>query len=763
MLGDLDPSCLALDLSKMRNRPSSVSVPPLEIYDGGHLNLIVPSLTRGGAERCVLDVLHALEGRVRSGKLFVLNQVRDAYSGALPVRFEVIWANGPNRASRLRDIATQILASANPSCVTHIIKSSDLRLLWTCGVKTFPVVHNSKPGWHDPVEDFHTPHVQVVIAVCQSVADQLKEAGIQVPVSVLRHEVTARSALAFSHSKREEVRGRYGIAADTLLVGMVGQFKAHKCYVRAVRVLAQLREKADAKLIVLGGWDHAHGAGRLAYAATMRLAEELGVSEHLMCPGSFENVEDFYSAFDVFLNTSVYEGMSIATLEAVCAGCPVVSADVGGQREAVGASDMLVSTPSDIAAYVNAIQEIRTRGRQPPSVPSQVDLVPRLWGWLAEFGRLEARCEGAMAEVVFATSNLNPGGAQRSLTNLVSTPGWAIKPWVCVLDRVLGDELLMQLQQAGLAHCVSLSHASSLMNRVGSFLALTRRLGARTICFWNVDPVFKLLVAKVLEHAPIRLVDVSPGPMLYDELHATGALQRRISFSDADYLRRLDMLVAKYQGGIPKDAITRSSVVIPNGVAVRPEHLPIDRSLLPPGADPRYALVTSCRLVPNKQLEWVVDLMECLAKRCPQATLTIIGGTDQRHLGYLEGVLKKIEDKCIGNIHFVGPRANLFSVLPAFSQFVMVSRAQGCPNASLEAMSCGLPVLAKSDGGTSEQVVQGVTGFLSASDQPSELADRIMELFDDDRRRQAMGAAARQHVREHFGLEAMLSRYQAIL
>lgn len=749
----------SITVGTIRNRPSSLYLPEAELFDGGHLNLIVPSMTLGGAERCVRDVAQALQGRVRSGKLFIMGQVGATYPVDDLKSFEIVRPRGIDRAARLRRVAVEILASPNPSAITHIIRSSDLRQLWRYGVKTIPVVHNSSHGWHDAPSEYRGEHVPLVIAVCEDVANQLKAAGLDAPVSVLKHEVLARGRLKFDAAMRAGIRRRHGIGDSVLLIGMVGQFKAHKSYVRAVRVLAELKKTFDAKLMILGGWDHAYGAGRAAHAATLRQAADLGVKADLLCLGPVENVEDYYSAFDVFLNTSVYEGMSIATLEAARSGCPIVTADVGGQREAITPSDRLVADPSDIDAYAAAIADLHKRDRVVPFEAPQPDLIPRLWGWIAEFGQLKPASSAALADVLFVTSNLNPGGAQRSLTNLLTTGGWSLRPWLCILDKVLGDGFLSQLEQDSSVPCVTLSHAGNLMTRVGSFLALARRTGARTICFWNVDPVFKLLIAKVLEHSPIRLVDVSPGPMLFDELDATAALQQRIVFSSEDYLRRLDVLVSKYKEGIPENARPRRAVVIPNGVAERPAHMPVDASLLPADADPRYALVTCCRLVPNKRLEWVVDLMTCLAERWPAATLTVVGGLDQRHVAYFEKINQLVAERKLRNIRFVGPRSDMFSFLPAFSQFIMVSKAQGCPNASLEAMASGLPVLANSDGGTAEQVLDGVTGYVTTSDQPQELADFIIRLFQDEVLRKTLSRNARLHARNNFSLDSMLQQY----
>lgn len=750
----------AVSLDIVRNRPSTVVIADAELFDGGHINLVVPSMTRGGAERCVRDVARDLEGRVRSGNLFVLGDVSAQYSLTGFETFAIVRPNASDRRSRLRQVAARILSSQSHVALTHMIRARDLREFWAMGVKTIPVIHNSEPGWHDHPTAFDHECVPEVVAVCDDVARQLRSAGLRKPLTILRHEIHSRG-IKFDPASRDRIRARFGVAADTLVIGMVGQFKAHKCYVRAVRVLGELNKQVDVRLVIIGGWDHDYGAGRVAHAATMQLAEQLGVAPQLICLGSIDDVEAYYSAFDVFLNTSVYEGMSIATTEAVQAGCPIVTADVGGQREAITEVDRLVADQSDIAGYCEAILSVRDRKRGPRSPVRQPDLIPRLWGWKATFGSLPTASCASHCRTLFVTSNLNPGGAQRSLTNLLSHAVWSNKPWLCVLDRVLENEFVNQLG----AHVplLSLANAGNLVSRVGSFLSLIERVGARTICFWNTDPIFKLLVAKVLEHTPIKLVDVSPGPMLFEELLATTDMQRRIAFSAADYIGRLDVLISKYNGSLPDWAVPRHWVVIPNGVGRRPDARPIDTSLLPDGANPAFALVTCCRLAPNKRLEWLVDLMTILSVKWPEATLTIVGGVDQRHVAYFRSIAEMIAERGLTNIHFVGPRSDVFSFLPAFSQFVMVSRAQGCPNASLEAMACSLPVMANSDGGTREQVIDGVTGYNAISDDPEELARYTIQLFSDPEMRDTLGHNARQHVVENFNMSTMLEKYRAIL
>jgi glycosyltransferase involved in cell wall biosynthesis len=676
---------------------------------------------------------------------------------------------GLDRERRLRTVALEVLASPTPVVYTNLIRVRDLEVLWRCGVRTIPVIHNSRPGWHDAPDRYDVPQVPFVVAVCESVAEQLRASGCRTPVVVIRHEVQRWPAAGSTDEARSQVRRQHGIDDRTLLVGMVGQFKAHKAYTRAVRVLRELARTRRTKLIILGGWDHAYGAGRTTYAATCRLALDLGVMPDLLLPGAIQPPDPYYAAFDVFLNTSVYEGLSIATLEALQHGCRVVTARVGGQGEICSPLIRYVDDVASPEAYVRAIDEVlgeRPSSRTPPPVPPQPDLVPRLWALLAEHGVSAGAALRARSGTLFVTSNLNPGGAQRSLANLLSALPSSSRPYLCVMSAVLGTGYLSQIEGRGVP-VIALDYRASILERVEHLLELARRLNVATVCFWNADSRVKLLVAKILQAAPLRVVDVSPGPMLFEELDAEAAFQHRIAFDTGDYLRRLDALVVKYEAGRPAARYgVRPSrvVVIRNGVAMPPARFERPCAIAPPAdADPRFAIVATCRIAPNKRIDLLVDMMVALADRAPRATLTIVGGVDQRHLGYWTGIRERIDRAGLRSIQFAGPHADVFQFLPRFRVAAVTGRAQGCPNASLEAMAAGLPVVAFSDGGTDEQIVDGVNGFHVRVDSGEAMADRVAELLHDPVRAAAMGRRGAQIVRDGFSMDAMVSAYARVL
>src|SRR5207244_4036973 len=90
------------------------------------------------------------------------------------------------------------------------------------------------------------------------------------------------------------------------------------------------------------------------------------------------------------------------------------------------------------------------------------------------------------------------------------------------------------------------------------------------------------------------------------------------------------------------------------------------------------------------------------------------------------------------------------------------SATEGLPLTVLEAMACGLPVVATRVGGTPEAVVDGETGLLVSPRSPLQLADALLRVWTDDGLAREMGRAGHRRVEKHFDVRAMVSHYESL-
>jgi glycosyltransferase involved in cell wall biosynthesis len=95
--------------------------------------------------------------------------------------------------------------------------------------------------------------------------------------------------------------------------------------------------------------------------------------------------------------------------------------------------------------------------------------------------------------------------------------------------------------------------------------------------------------------------------------------------------------------------------------------------------------------------------------------------------------------------------------------FIFPSRHEGMPNAVLEAMASGLPVVASRIAGNEELVVHNETGMLFQSESVTELQSCLKELILEAGRRQLMGAAARTRVEAQFSWAGVAEQYSRLL
>jgi sugar transferase (PEP-CTERM/EpsH1 system associated) len=109
-----------------------------------------------------------------------------------------------------------------------------------------------------------------------------------------------------------------------------------------------------------------------------------------------------------------------------------------------------------------------------------------------------------------------------------------------------------------------------------------------------------------------------------------------------------------------------------------------------------------------------------------------------------------------------GERDDVPVILGGLDCFVLPSLAEGISNTILEAMACGLPVIATAVGGNPELLDPGVTGELVPAADPESLGNAIVRHARDPAMARARGRAGRSRVEQHFSLDAMTSAYHGL-
>jgi Glycosyl transferases group 1 len=291
---------------------------------------------------------------------------------------------------------------------------------------------------------------------------------------------------------------------------MVGHFKAHKAYTRVVRILHALcKTLPKTHLFVIGSWSEKFGCSEESYLAFSALALRLGVLKHITCLGPLTDVDGYYPAFDAFLNSSSYEGVSLSTMQAIRAGCPVVSSDAGGQAEVVRGHGIVVAADAEPEAYAAALYRVHKRRKIQKSVPegrTQTLAVPCLWPLLNEYGFDRSLRREKGEGVLFLTDNLNHGDPQRSLLNLLSALEMRPDDRLVLLEGTSSAEFHAQLQNLSCSWS-SLPIGLETSLQANAILALLRAGDFETVCFWNADARLKMMLAKVLLNSNLYLYD----------------------------------------------------------------------------------------------------------------------------------------------------------------------------------------------------------------------------------------------------------------
>ncbi|MFN0277870.1 MAG: glycosyltransferase family 4 protein [Pyrinomonadaceae bacterium] len=177
-----------------------------------------------------------------------------------------------------------------------------------------------------------------------------------------------------------------------------------------------------------------------------------------------------------------------------------------------------------------------------------------------------------------------------------------------------------------------------------------------------------------------------------------------------------------------------------------------DRYRLPTGENIRFITLVANLRHDVKNVPMLLRAAKRVNEILPNIHFVIAGE------GALEMKLKETATQLdvADNVHFIGRCDEVPSLLSISSMCVLTSIAEGFSNSILEYMAAGKPVVATNVGGAPEAIIDGKTGFVVASDDDAALANRLMELLNDEHKAQEFGTEGKRIVEKKFSQDAQL-------
>jgi glycosyltransferase involved in cell wall biosynthesis len=190
-------------------------------------------------------------------------------------------------------------------------------------------------------------------SVIISVSEDHRRDAVRERVAAAEKIVTILNGIdvgSFDCTSMQEARQKLGLNAGDTLIGVASRLAPKKGLEHMIQAFKQIHEfHPRARLVLLG-----EGPSQIELE---RQAQSTGLGDRIHFVGFRRNVPELLAAFDIIAQPSISEGLSLAILEAIAAGKPVVACDIPGNREIItsGVNGILVQ-PSDPPALAMAFR-----------------------------------------------------------------------------------------------------------------------------------------------------------------------------------------------------------------------------------------------------------------------------------------------------------------------------------------------------------------------------------------------------------------------
>jgi glycosyltransferase involved in cell wall biosynthesis len=177
------------------------------------------------------------------------------------------------------------------------------------------------------------------------------------------------------------------------------------------------------------------------------------------------------------------------------------------------------------------------------------------------------------------------------------------------------------------------------------------------------------------------------------------------------------------------------------------------------GLDDRPTLGIVATMRAWKGHTYLFDAIAAASEEWKAWQVLVVGGGPDREL--LETHVKRVS--LDGMVRFTGHQENVVPWIQSLDLFALPSYGEeGVPQAIMQAMACGIPVVSTQVGAIAEAVDDGVTGLFAEPKSSSSLGARLAQLRDDPALRARFSTAARAKAERVFGIDRMLDAMERV-
>ncbi len=369
---------------------------------------------------------------------------------------------------------------------------------------------------------------------------------------------------------------------------------------------------------------------------------------------------------------------------------------------------------------------------------------------------------GQRIRVLFVIGTLEIGGAETQLAELVGgLDRRRFDPAVCCLGET--GPLAERVEASGARVYALGFHGFKQRSYIASFPHVIRTLWRfwRTIRHERPQIVHAMLFwAYVLSAFVGRAARV---PVIVASRRSLGhfkAEKPHFLFIERMANRLTDLVIAN-SAAVRSDSIAHEHLdpkrvlVIHNGLSLQrfQTHKTIAASLAPA---PRVLVVAN--LIVYKGHRYFLEAWPRVVRRFPAARAQFAGQGPM-----LEALQQQANELGIASsVDFLGRRSDVPELLSQCDLFVHPSLEEGYPNAVLEAMAAGAPIVATAVGGTVEAITDGETGLLVPAADAQALERAMLRLLEDRVFAARLASQAASVARSRFDIGRVVERYQAI-